>query len=269
MSPTAVSRSVAELEDRLGVRLFARTTRTVRLTEAGVHLVGDARKILADLLESEMAVSGAEKALRGRITLTAPVLFGRRYVAQVVLDFIRKYPEIVIDLQLLDRTVDLLEGNIDIAIRIADLSDSSLTAVRIGSVGRVLCASPDFLTRRGEPRTLADLALMDGIELTSASPRQWAFRQGRMGKIVRPNIVLGANSPEVVVAATLQGLGVARFMDYQVKDEIRSERLKPLLTRWEMPPQAVHIVYRSHRHLPERVRVLISCIKAALRSRAQ
>lgn len=267
ISPTAVTRLVAALEDQIGVRLFARTTRKVRLTEAGAHFAADARKVLADLAEAESTAAGVAQALRGRIRLTAPVLFGRSHVAPVVLDFMRLYPEITIDLLLVDRVTDLLEEDIDVAVRIADLADSSLTAIRVGNVGRVLCASSDYLTRRGNPRSLSDLGRLEGIDLSSASTRQWTFQQKGVEKTVRPNIILSATSPEVVIAATLQGLGVARFMTYQVSDEIEDGQLKVLLPDCETAAQPVHIVYHSQRHVPRRVRALIDHMKTALRRR--
>ncbi len=268
MSPTAVTRIIAALEDQIGVRLFARTTRRVRLTDAGALFAVDVRRILADLVDAEGAACGATHALRGRIRLTAPVLFGRSHVAPAVLDFLRLYPQIGVDLVFVDRMVDLLEEDIDIAVRIAELEDSSLTAVRVGSVGRVLCASPDYLRRRGPLARLNDLATQAGIELSSASTRQWTFRHKGADRTVRPNVVLGATSPEVVLAAVLEGLGVARFMTYQVRHEIEAGRLEALLSDHEMPALPVHIVHHSQRHLPRRVRVLLDHLRASFRGQA-
>jgi len=265
MSPTAVTRIIAALEDHVGARLFARTTRRVRLTEAGERFVVEAQKILADLAEAEAAVSGAAQALKGRIRITAPVLFGRSHVAPPILDFMQQYPEIAVDLILADRTTDLLEENIDLAVRIGDLADSTLTATRVGSVRRMLCASPDYVARCGAPDTLAALEALDGIDLVSASSRQWTFRQNGADRTVRPRIVLSTNSPEVVISACVRGLGVARFMTYQVSEEIDAGRLVPLLETSPVPVQPVHLIYPAQKQLGRRVRLLLDHLTVVLR----
>jgi DNA-binding transcriptional LysR family regulator len=265
VSPTAVTRTISALEDHIGVRLFTRTTRRVRLTEAGALFAVDARKVLADLAEAENSAAGVTHALRGQVRLTAPLLFGRMHVAPLLLDFMRLYPDITIDLRLADRAIDLVEEDVDVAVRIADLADSSLTAVRVGQVSRVLCASPEYLSRAGDLRTLRDLERAHGVDLSSASARQWVFRQRGLEKAVRPKIVLSTTSPEVVIAAALKGLGVARFMSYQVRKEIADGRLQAILMDYETRPQPVHIVYHSQHHVSKRVRILIDHLKAGLR----
>jgi DNA-binding transcriptional LysR family regulator len=265
MSPAAVTRMIAALEDQIGTLLFARTTRHVRLTETGALFAAEARNILADLTEAEARASGATQALRGKVRLTAPILFGRSHVAAAVFDFMRKNKHVTVDLLLLNQITNLMDEDIDVGIRIGELIESSLIAIRVGSVRRVLCASPDYIARCGRPRTLGDIERHDGIDLTSASDRQWTFQHNGREKTVRPNIVLRANSPDIVIDAALKGFGVARFMTYQVWDKIESRQLLPLLPRSETPSQLVHIVYPSQRHLPKRVRALIDHLKTFLR----
>jgi DNA-binding transcriptional LysR family regulator len=265
VSPTAVTRTIIALEDQIGVRLFTRTTRRVRLTDAGALFAVDAKKVLADLAEAESSAAGVTRALRGQIRLTAPVLFGRMHVAPVLLEFMRLYPDITFDLLLADRAIDLVEEDVDVAVRIANLADSSLTAVRVGQVSRVLCASPEYLGKVGDLRTLRDLERANGIDLSSASARQWVFRQRGLEKTVRPKIVLSTTSPEVVIAAALKGLGVARFMTYQVRREIVDGRLQAILKEYETRFQPIHVVYHSQRHVSKRVRILIDHLKTGLR----
>jgi DNA-binding transcriptional LysR family regulator len=256
-SPAAVTRLIAGLENEIGARLFARSTRKVGLTDQGALFLTHARTILAELAEAEAAISGAALALKGQVRLTAPVLFGRIHVAPLLLDFSRRYPEISIDFLLQDRVVDMAEEAFDLAVRIADPTDGSQSAGAVGSVRRVLCAAPDYLARRGTPHTVKDLERHDGIELSSASARQWVFRLRGVERQARPRLAFSTNSPEVAMAACLSGQGVARFMDYQVRSEIERGQLVPLLAGSELPPVPIHLVQSSRRPLPRRVLLLL------------
>src|SRR5690606_6801626 len=187
LSPPAVTRAIAALEERIGTRLLHRTTRLVKLTEAGARFLVDARRILAEIEEAEAAAAGDHARPRGLLTVTAPVLFGRMHVAPVVLDFLELHPEVSVRLLLLDRVTDLLDEGIDVALRIAHLPDSSLNAVRVGSVRRVACAAPAYLDRRGTPVVPADLAGHDTIGFgLSQTEREWVFGSGLKLQRVRP-----------------------------------------------------------------------------------
>ena len=157
LSPPAVTRAVSALEERIGARLLHRTTRLVRLTEAGQRFLADAKRILGEIDEAEASAAGAYAAPRGQIAVTAPVMFGRMHVAPIVLDFLERHPQVSVRLVLLDRIADLMEEGFDVAVRIAHLPDSSLTALKVGAVRRVVCASPEYLERHGTPQTPADL----------------------------------------------------------------------------------------------------------------
>src|SRR5262245_52967647 len=158
MSPPAVTRAVAALEERLGARLLHRTTRMVRLTEAGTRFLADCRRILGEIEGAEASAAGAYASPRGQLTLTAPVMFGRMHVAPLVLDFLARHRDVSIRLVMLDRIADLMEEGIDVAVRIAHLPDSALTALRVGAVRRVVCASPAYLKAHGTPEAPADPA---------------------------------------------------------------------------------------------------------------
>ena len=152
ISPPAVTRAINELEAHLGVRLLTRTTRVVRVTEAGARYAEDCRRILADLAEADESASGSHGSPRGRLTITAPVLFGCKYVTPVVTECLQRYPDVTIACWFLDRVVNMMDEGIDVAVRIGDLPDSSMQAIRVGTVRRVICAAPAYLEERGIPQ---------------------------------------------------------------------------------------------------------------------
>jgi DNA-binding transcriptional LysR family regulator len=156
LSPPTITRAIVELEEKLGARLLHRTTRTVSLTAAGERYYTDAKRILAELAEADRHAAGVHSAPRGEISVTGPMLFGRKIVAPILFDLLDHYPEISVTTHFMDRVVHLADEGIDIAVRIADLPDSSLSAIRVGEVRRVICASPDYLARRGQPQRPED-----------------------------------------------------------------------------------------------------------------
>src|SRR6478735_3613618 len=158
LSPPVVTRSIAALEERLGTRLLERTTRKVRITEAGARYLGDCKRLLAEIEDAEAAVSGSHATARGALGITASAMFGRMFVARIVLDFLGKYPEVTARTLLVDRIVDLIDEGLDVAIRIAQLDDSTLTSVKVGAVRRVTCAAPSYLKKHGTPRSPRELA---------------------------------------------------------------------------------------------------------------
>lgn len=268
LSPAAVTRAVAALESRIGTRLLHRTTRSLRLTEAGERYREDCRRILAEIAEAEASAAGAHAEPRGTLTVTAPLLFGRMHVAPVILDFLARHPALGIRLLLLDRVVDMLEEGIDVAIRIAHLPDSGMSALRVGSVRRVLAAAPAYLAAQGEPHGLADLDRLDAIGFAAAPAGQpWLFTVNGRTSQAHPRMQLVANTAEVAIAAALAGRGVIRVLSYQIAAEVADGRLRILLAEHEPPPIPIHIVHPEGRRASARVRAFVDFAAARLRER--
>jgi DNA-binding transcriptional LysR family regulator len=240
-SPPAVTRALAALEARVGMRLIERTTRRLSPTEAGRAIAERARAVLNDY---EATVTGLAAApLRGLLRVTAPVQFGRRHVAPLVIGFLAAYPDMQVELVLNDRNLDLIEDGIDVAVRIGPLADSRLLAKRVGEVRRVMVASPAYLARRGTPATPADLAAHDTIHgTTQAEPSEWRFGTPKRTKVVRLSPRLFVNDIEARLVAVRADQGIARFLSYQVADEIAAGTLVRLLAGFEPPPLPIHLV---------------------------
>ncbi|MBS0638917.1 MAG: LysR family transcriptional regulator [Proteobacteria bacterium] len=247
VSPTAVTRAVAGLEDALGLMLLIRTTRSVRLTDQGAAYLEDCRRILADLDAAERRVRGEAAAPRGRLTVAAPLMFGRLRVLPVVQRLLRENPELSVRLILSDRVVHLVEEGIDVAVRLADLPDSALIATRVGSVRRVVAASPDYLQRRGTPDTPAalaghDIVAFEGVEASN----EWRFGADEsIGVRIEPRLMV--NTADAAIAAAADGLGITRTVSYQVEDSVRLGRLRLILEDFATPPYPVSIVHPPHR----------------------
>ena len=265
-SPPAVTRAVAALEERIGARLFHRTTRSVRLTDAGARYLVDAKRILAEVGEAEASAAGAHAAPQGQLGLTAPVMFGRMYVAPVVLDFLARNPAVTARMLLADRLVDLMEEGLEVAVRIAHLEDSSLTAVRVGEVRRVVCAAPTFLARQGRPRTPADIARASLITFaTGPVPDPWVFaKDGRVERMA-PAARFSANSNDVTIAAAEAGAGFVRALSYQVAPQLRAGTLEIVLPDHEEPPLPVHVVHIAGRRASARLRAFVDFAVERLR----
>jgi DNA-binding transcriptional LysR family regulator len=269
LSPPAVTRAVAALEERVGTRLLTRTTRVVRLTEAGTRFLADCKRILGEVEEAEASAAGAHAAPRGTLALTASVMFGRLYVAPILFDFLTQYPHVTVRTLLLDRIVDMVEEGLDVAVRIAHLPDSGLSAVRVGQVRRVVCASPAYLKKHGVPRRPADLADAAAIAFTQgpAAP-DWAFPDGERSVSVRPRMQLLVNTAEVSVAAAVAGHGVTRVLSYQIAPELAAGTLQIVLEDFEPPPLPIHIVHAEGRRAAARVRAFVDFAAARLRANA-
>ncbi|WP_437286149.1 LysR family transcriptional regulator [Sorangium sp. So ce406] len=269
MSPPAVTRAIAALEERIGARLLHRTTRIVRLTEAGARFLTDCKRILGEIEEAEASAAGSHAELRGQIGVTAPVMFGRMFVAPVVFDFLARHPRVSARTLLVDRVVDMLDEGLDVAVRIAHLPDSSLTAIRVGTVRLVVCASPDYLAARGAPETPADLTQLDTIGFSQAAwPAEWSFSSGaRVEKVLPPSQLL-VNTADVAIAAAVAGRGLARVLSYQVGPELRAGRLRIVLPAFEPPPVPVHVVHPEGPRAAARVRAFVDFLVERLRSEA-
>jgi DNA-binding transcriptional LysR family regulator len=269
MSPPAVTRAIAALEERIGTRLLHRTTRVVRLTEAGTRFLADCKRILGEIEEAEASAGGAHAEPRGELAVTAPVMFGRMYVAPVLLDFLASHPHVVARMLFLDRVVDLLDEGLDVAVRIAHLPDSSLTAIPVGWVRQVVCASPAYLAAHGTPGAPADLARFDAITFSQAVSRQeWQFGPTGRGATVNPRTHLVVNTADVAVAAAVAGRGLTRVLSYQSAPDVRAGRLQIVLEEFEPPPIPINVVYPEGRRAAAKVRAFVDFTVERLRADA-
>ncbi|MBL8643253.1 MAG: LysR family transcriptional regulator [Rhodospirillaceae bacterium] len=260
----SVSRKVADLERHLGTNLIIRTSRNLQLTDAGRDYVQAARRIIADLEEAERRASGEYETPRGLLTITMPLEFGNRYVLPVALDFVDKHPEVTLNVLSLDRTVHLVNEQVDIAIRLGDLTDSSLYAVKIGEFRLLTCASAAYLEKHGVPQHPADLENHQGIMFNDRS-FFWTFDVGGKPVEAFPRSRIEVNTAGNCVTAALNGTGIARVFDYQVADELSSGALVPILQDYAGAPGPIHIVYPRQGLLPLKVRAFIDWAAPRLR----
>ncbi|MBR0660399.1 LysR family transcriptional regulator [Neoroseomonas oryzicola] len=262
-SPAAVTRAVADLEDRLKVRLLQRTTRAVSLTEAGQRALESARRILAGMEELD-AVTEDVAALHGSVAVTAPTMFGRLHVLRLVQGFLVQHPGVAVRLMLLDRVVSLADEGLDLAVRIGALPDSALRATRLGEVQEGIYASPAYLAAHGRPEAPRDLAGHAVIACTALAPvpDRWTF-PGAAVVVVAPRLVV--NTPDAAVDAAVAGLGLANLVSYQAAAHVAAGRLRRVLSAHAPPPEPVHLVYAPTRHLSRRVRLLLDHLADGLR----
>ena len=258
LSPPAVTRAISALEDRLGARVFNRTTRSLTITDVGQRFLESARRILTDLDYAEHEAVGETAVPNGHLTLTASVTFGRTALAPVVCAFLNQHPRVTMSVLLLDRIANLVEEGIDLAVRIGPLPDSNLVAKKIGTVRRILVASPDYLVRRGVPQTPADLRLHSIIAFTGLMPnREWRFLDGKKGDSVSFVPRLEINDAAAAIAAAEMGDGITVALSYMVADQIRDGQLAPLLDDFTPPPVPVHLVYPQSRLVSSKLRAFI------------
>jgi DNA-binding transcriptional LysR family regulator len=258
LSPSAVTRLIAALEEHLGVRLLARTTRRVSLTDAGARFLERARRILGDLTEAEEAAQRERTTPSGRFTVAAPNVFGRLHVAPLMCNYLRRFRGVVGELTLADRVVNLVEDGVDAAVRIGALDDSSLVARVVGATRRVVVAAPKYLARHKELRDPAELAAHQVIQFTALSPTpRWRFqREGRDERVpLAPHYV--TNSADAAIGHALLEGGVTMVLAYQVAEAVRAGKLRVVLAEFEPPPLPIHIVYPTTRLLSARVRAFI------------
>lgn len=257
-SPPAVTRTIASLEERLNVRLFDRTTRSLRLTEPGTKFLDDARRVLGDLEIAEQDVAGQSKITTGNLTITASLTFGRAMLQPIVMDFIDANPRINVSLLLFDRVVDLIDEGFDLAVRIANLPDSSLVSRHVGDVRRMLVASPVYLSKRGSPKTPYDLKMHAIIAQTALMPNQeWKyFKAGKPARITLP-VRLEINDAHACISAAERGKGITIALSYMVSDAIREGRLVAVLNEFSPPPVPVNLIYAQRRIIAPKVRAFI------------
>jgi DNA-binding transcriptional LysR family regulator len=253
-----ISRKVSELEAHLKVRLLMRSNRTISLTEAGEAFVAASRRILQELADAERDASGENVTLKGELVLSAPIALGRFYLLPVVEDFLRYHPSIDVRLVLADRRLNLIEDRIDIGLRIGELEDFSLIARKVGSVRRIVCASPEYLKRRGTPKTPADLKEHDCITFENTlSSQTWTFNIGKTEKAFPIHSRLVVSTAEAAADAAVAGIGLTRMLDYQVAAQLRARSLKLVLESCKSPPKPVHLIYESGKNLPLKIRTFL------------
>lgn len=263
-----VSRKVSDLERHLNTRLLNRSTRRLTPTDAGEAYLAACRRILDDIGEAERAAAGEYSAPTGELAITAPVVFGRLHVLPVVTGFLSAYPDVDIRLTLADRITQLVEDHFDLALRIGQLPDSRLVAIGVGSIRRVVCASPAYLAEHGIPATPEDLSTHNCITfegLSSAAP--WGFTKGKMEVTVQVRSRLQVNTAEAAIDAAIAGVGLTKVLSYQVDAAVRSGMLRILLREFEPEPWPVSLVHAGHGLLPVKLRAFLDFAAPRLKER--
>ncbi|MBA5638855.1 LysR family transcriptional regulator [Duganella sp. LX20W] len=262
IAPAMIGRRLDALEARLGVKLLQRTTRKLALTNEGAAFLEDCQRILAELEDAESAVAERSARASGHLMISAPAGFGRQHVAPLLPSFLAEHRDVQCTLNLNDRVVDLIGEGVDVAIRIASLSDSNLVSVKLADNERVLVAAPAYLKRYGEPKTLADLSKHNCLAISSeGSQRGWTFRDG--GKIVTLKVTgnMGCNDGQVLHDWALAGKGLAWRSMWEVGSEIESGQLQTVLDQHSAPGNDIYAVFAQRRHLPLRIRAFVDFLR--------
>lgn len=264
MSAPAVTRAVAALEELIGARLFVRTTRSVKMTEAGSRYFEDCRRILSDIAEAEAAAGGSYASPTGTLAVTASVLFGHMYVLPIMTEFLNSYAMMRARMLFIDRPVNIVEEGIDVAVRIGHLPDSGISAIKVGSVRRVVCGSPEYFERHGVPTTPADLK----SHRIAASTSAWASPEWRFAGDQRVTIdsILQCNTNEAVIATAEAGWGLTRVLHYQIGPGLLAGKLQIVLADHEEPPLPIHVLHPAGRHAPAKVRAFVDLAVDRLRA---
>jgi DNA-binding transcriptional LysR family regulator len=266
-----ISRKISELEKHLNARLLMRSARNVVLTESGRSFLAASRRILADLDDAERDAASATKTLKGELVLSAPIALGRFYLLPVVADFLKDHPNIDVRMMLADRRLSMIEDRIDVGLRVGELNDFSLVAKKVGTVRRVVCASPSYLERRGAPKSPEDLKDHDCITFENTlSSQSWVFKIGKTEKSFPIHSRLVVSTAEAATDAAVSGLGLTRMLDYQIELQRRAGSLKLVLESFRSPSKPVHLIYEAGRHLPLKIRAFLDFaaprLKHAMRS---
>ena len=270
MSPPSVTRLIADLEERIGTRLFVRTTRQVSLTEAGERLHLDAARILADLEIVEASAVGAHVEPQGVLTITAPLMFGHRFIAPIIRDYLDTYPAVAARTLFLDRVVNLIDEGLDVALRIGELPDSSLKAVRVGSLRRVTVAAPAYLKANRRPRKPKDLVDHKIILPAGLNPvPNWEFVADRKRQLVSLSPALSCNTIDVALDAACAGWGITRLLSYQVADALKSGDLVEVLGKFEDRTLPIHLMHSEGQLTAAKIRTFVDFAAKALRQHAR
>ncbi|CAH1213110.1 HTH lysR-type domain-containing protein [Candidatus Nitrotoga sp. BS] len=266
MSPPSVTRAIATLEEKLGVKLLNRTTRYVRTTEAGRRYLEDARRIIREVELANEAAIGINAQPKGRLVITAPVLFGQKYVMPTIVEYLSTYPDTQVEAVFLDRVVNLLEEGFDLGVRIGHLPDSSMHAKTVGTVRLILVASPDYLAQRGIPQTPDDLLTHTLISSSAGNlAHDWHFEHQNKKHTVRIQPRLTTTTNQGAINAARIGLGITRVISYQVTQELEEGSLKAVLKNYEPPSLPVHIIHREGRMASSKVRCFIGLLAGRLK----
>lgn len=263
MSPPAVTRAVAALEDIIGARLFVRTTRSVKLTEPGNRYLEDCRRILSDIVEAEAAAAGSYAKPSGTLAVTASMLFGQMYVLPIMHEYLGSYPAVNGRILFVDRPVNIVEEGIDVAVRIGHLPDSGFSATKVGLVRRVVCGAPAYFRERGIPSTPADLKDHRIIASTGA----WASPEWRFANDQRVTIQtwLQSNTNEAAITTAAAGFGLTRVLHYQIGPALLEEKLQIVLADYEEAPLPIHVLHPEGRQAPAKVRAFVELAVTRLR----
>ena len=264
MSLPVVSRGLAELERGLGVRLLTRTTRSLALTDEGETYRQHCLRILADIDNAESALAQTRLTPKGRVTVSAPLLFGRLRVAPLLPAFLAHYPDVSVDLLLVDRVVNLIDEGIDVAVRIAPLADSTLIARRLGQVRRVVCASPAYLKHYGTPRKPADLRAHNCLLNVGSNAGDWRFQAGAKEARLRVSGNFVSNSSDALIEVACQGVGLVRVLSYQVEAMLAAKQLVEVLGKFAVTATPINAVMSPGRMTLPKVRGLVDYLAQSL-----
>jgi DNA-binding transcriptional LysR family regulator len=264
MSPPAVTRAITTLENHLRTKLLIRTTRHVRLSEAGLRYLEDAKRICQAIVEADEVAMGVNAEPRGHLTITAPALFGKMYVLPSVIDYLQRYPAMSVSALLLDRVVSMLDEGVDVAIRIGELADSSMNAIRVGRVRRVLCASPNYLKQYGTPKNLTELSSHTLITASNIG-NLWKFGDQSSATRLQIQPRLSVTTHDAAIDAAIQGLGITRVLSYQIAASLESGSLTTLLDDYQPPSMPIHILHSEGRHTSSKVRTFVDMMALQLR----
>ena len=266
ITPPAVTRMVAGLEAHLGAQLFIRTTRKVRLTEAGSAYLEDCHRILADVAIAETAVQGRHDKPRGIVTITASALFGQIFIMPIIMKYVDEYPEVTVRALFDDKVVNIVEEGLDISVRIGHLPDSSLMASKVGNVKRVICASPSYLAKAGIPDSLESLQSHKIIVASNITgPTEWRFgAHNDQRVVVRPRVATTSNA--AAIQAAMNGWGITRVLSYQVAPQLKSGVLQTVLSDYEQDALPIHIMRAQVGQTPAKVKLLIDMLVQTLRA---
>ena len=266
MSAPAVTRAIAQLEHSMGLRLFNRTTRHVRLTDSGARFYEDAKRILDDVEQTIATVSGSYTHPKGTLSVTAPILFGQIHIAPIMTEYLQLNPYVSVNAIFCDRVTNILEEGLDVAIRIGHLKDSSEYAIQLGSVRKVVCASPAYLEKYGMPMTPSDLKEHEIIQASTVEPStSWKFEGTDSKTTVKVSPRLHCTSNGAAITAASQGFGVTRLMSYQVGEEIKKGALIRILQEYEPQSLPVSIVYLEGRRANAKIRSFVELAVTRLR----
>lgn len=264
VAPAMIGRRLDALEERLGVKLLQRTTRKIALTNEGTAFLEDCQRILAELEEAETAVSERSARASGQLTVSAPAGFGRQHVAPLVPSFLTEHRDVKLTLSLNDRVVDLIGEGIDVAIRIASLTDSNLIGVKLADNKRVVVASPAYLKRHGVPASLDELSHHNCLAFSSdGSQRGWTFRQNGKNVTLKVEGNMVCNDGEVLHDWAISGKGLAWRSMWEVGAEIESGKLVTVLDEFTAPGNDIYAIFAQRRHLPLRIRAFVDFLRHA------